>query len=521
VVAGFAIEPRAELWHETEAMPLAGRFVVQSVSALLVIALLALSVMVGATIWLNEKSRASFEEIVQSRAIRSHALELRNAVQSAESSERGLLLTNNQIYLSPYGTAKTTALRRLDALRQMPVDALAPGVMPRLTDAVGAKFSDLDQVIALKTEGKDADALAIVRTNRGKQLMDEINLFASGIVRAADERIAENVSEQRSNATQLRLVSAGAALLIILVVGGTVITVYRYAREITRARDELDKLNASLEQRVAARTAALARANTEIQQFAHIVSHDLRAPLVNIVGFTSELGTSLASVQSHLRETAADAAPGSNAAQARFAADTDMPEALDFIRSSTRKMDRLINAILMISREGRRRLQPETVSLKEAFNASCAALQHQFEEADGRYVLDLQVESFVTDRLSLDQIIGNLLDNAVKYRAKQRALRVDIRTRRNGAGLIRIEIADNGRGVAERDLDRIFQLFKRAGAQDQIGDGVGLAYVQALVRNLGGEIGVTSQLDRGTTFSIVLPSDLREVTWRADDDLAA
>ena len=96
-------------------------------------------------------------------------------------------------------------------------------------------------------------------------------------------------------------VSIAAALLIVLVVGGGAATVYRYTREITQARDEVDALNASLEQRVAARTADLARANEEIQQFAHIVSHDLRAPLVNIVGFTGELEHGLNSVQAALK----------------------------------------------------------------------------------------------------------------------------------------------------------------------------------------------------------------------------
>ena len=144
----------------------------------------------------------------------------------------------------------------------------------------------------------------------------------------------------------------------MLVVAGIVITVYRYTREITSARDQVNALNASLESRVAARTAELARANEEIQRFAHIVSHDLRAPLVNIVGFASEM-----------EQCAGDAAGPSSAAPPtgrprrmpshRPSREDDMPEALGFIRSSTRKMDTLINSILKISREGQRRLQPE------------------------------------------------------------------------------------------------------------------------------------------------------------------
>ena len=71
-----------------------------------------------------------------------------------------------------------------------------------------------------------------------------------------------------------------------------------------------------------------------------------------------------------------------------------------------------------------------------------------------------------------------------------------------------IEVADNGRGIAEQDRERVFELFRRAGAQDQPGEGIGLAYVRTLVRNLGGDITVTSALDEGTTFRVVLPRNL-------------
>ena len=74
---------------------------------------------------------------------------------------------------------------------------------------------------------------------------------------------------------------------------------------------------------------------------------------------------------------------------------------------------------------------------------------------------------------------------------------------------VSIEIADNGRGIADQDKQRIFKLFRRSGIQDQPGDGIGLAYVLASVRNLGGEIAVTSALEQGTTFRVILPRTLR------------
>jgi signal transduction histidine kinase len=485
-------------------MPLAGRFVVQSVSALLVIGLVALGAIVVMTIWLGERSRSHFEDVILARDVRSAAVELRSAVQLAESSERGYVLTGNEIYLSPYDTAKGFALRQLDMLKQKSMSGMPP-VLPRLEASVTQKFTDMDRVIALKQERHDAESLGIIRTNRGKLLMDEINLFVSGIVRAADDKLTTGVIEQRGNAARLRLASILAALLIALVVAGIVITIYRYTREVRAARDEVNALNAGLEARVAARTAELARANAEVQQFAHIVSHDLRAPLVNIVGFTGELEAGLASLQELVRS--APAAP----ATARTLAEADMPEALAFIRSSTRKMDGLINAILKISREGQRRLQPQRIRLADIIQAAQDAVRHQLVEADGRCSLQVEADAIVTDRLSLEQVFGNLFDNAVKYRAPDRPLQIAVRTRHAGRDRVRIEVEDNGRGIAKADLDRVFELFRRAGASDQPGEGVGLAYVRSIVRNLGGEIGVASELGKGTTFSIVLPADLRRV----------
>ena len=73
------------------------------------------------------------------------------------------------------------------------------------------------------------------------------------------------------------------------------------------------------------------------------------------------------------------------------------------------------------------------------------------------------------------------------------------------------KVADNGRGIAERDQERVFDLFKRSGTQDQPGDGIGLAHVLAAVRNLGGDISMASELGRGTTFRLTMPRALRDI----------
>lgn len=486
------------------------RLFVQSTTVLLLVGFLALLAIIGMTIWLGQRAQVYFDDVIRARDARGAAVELRNATQTAESSQRGFLVTGNEVYLAPYDSAKSLARRQMEVVKQTqtPYDQAAASV-ERLTAIIAEKFAEMDQTIALKRARKDDEALALVRTNRGKALMDEANVFFAGLIRVADDRLTTSVGEHRSNAAWLRLVSIVAGIVIIAVIGAAAFAVVRHTRELAAAREEVDVLNAGLEERVRDRTADLAQANAEMQRFAYIITHDLRAPLVNIMGFTSELEGSAKSLQA-LVDGLNEADPADPVVrEARVAALEDMPEAIGFIRSSTKKMDNLINAILKLSREGRRALRTEPVELAEVIETSAAAIRHQLLQAGGTIDLQLRVPSILSDRPSLEHIFSNLFDNAVKYRSRERPLRIEVSASVVSGDLISVEIADNGRGIADQDRERVFELFRRSGIQDQPGEGIGLAYARTIVRNLGGDITVTSRLDKGTTFRVVLPRNLQ------------
>ena len=479
---------------------------------MLVVGLIALLGIVGSTIWLNERAQHYFDQVVEARDLRTASSNLRILLHEVESSQRGFLLTGEESYLDPYDEASARLMPAFERLRGL--TAIAPqftAPLDRLLPDIQAKVEELAETISLARQGRTDEAIAIVATDRGKQIMDEARTLLRDIVEVAEQLLTDSVEEQRSSANYLRVGVFGGGVLIILVVGSSVWIALSYTRDLIQARSEVEVLNTGLETRVRERTQDLIRANEEVQRFAYIVTHDLRAPLVNIMGFTSELDETMKSIQAYVLADG-DALSQQEIQEARTAAAEDLPEAISFIRSSTRKMDGLINAILKISRDGKRPLKPENIDLKGLLEANLATIQHQVVEADGNTSLAVNVDYLVSDRMSLEQIVGNLLDNAVKYRDTGRPLSIRISAERAPGRQVRIDVSDNGRGIAPEDHQRVFDLFRRSGRQDQPGEGIGLAHVRTLARSLGGDITLSSQFGEGTTFSILLPMDVRTVT---------
>jgi signal transduction histidine kinase len=478
---------------------------------MLAVGVLILFGIVGTSLWLVQVNRDYSDETASLRRIRSSIVNVLTTVQDAETGQRGYLLANDVAYLAPY----TAALENLPKRRQTLIDNVKPlpsyaEKLDALKAAIDGKMNELSATVALTRDGKLSEAVAIVRDDAGREYMDAIRAILGGFLEQTDNRLRVVVEKQLSAASTLQLVTIGGAIAILVVLGGAILIIAQHVRDLSKATEEVEQLNVGLEARVSERTQDLIRANQEIQKFAYIVTHDLRAPLVNIMGFLSELDTSVKSVTSYVLAEEKTLSP-LDIQEARQAVEEDLPEAMGFIRSSTRKMDSLINAILKISRDGRRKLQPDRIDLKALIDTVAANVHHQLVETGGTSETRVRVGPIVTDRFSLDQIFGNLFDNAVKYQMPGRPLTIDVDAYPDGPGRVRIDVKDNGRGIAANDLERVFELFRRAGDQDQRGEGIGLAHVRSLIRNLGGDITVQSELGKGSTFILTLPSDLTKI----------
>jgi signal transduction histidine kinase len=265
--------------------------------------------------------------------------------------------------------------------------------------------------------------------------------------------------------------------------------------------EALRQMNEGLERKVSERTAELKATNDELGTFTHIISHDLRSPLINLKGFASELRLATETIRDAISNAQIlDTQASQNVQQA---IEKDIPQALSFIESAVMHMDHLTSAVLNLSRMGRRELTLEPVDMDAAVKIVLDSMAHQIKERQVTITLE-PLTTVQADRFAMEQIIGNILSNAVKYLRQDIPGEISIRNEIvNGEAIF--HVADNGRGIAEADRHKVFEPFRRAGKPDVPGDGMGLAYVQLLVRRHGGQIWFTSEQGVGTTFSFSIP----------------
>jgi PAS domain S-box-containing protein len=271
-------------------------------------------------------------------------------------------------------------------------------------------------------------------------------------------------------------------------------------RDISRRKKiegDLNEAHEKLEQWVSERTEDLVRANDEVKRFAYIVSHDLRAPLVNIKGFAGELRHAFEAIASQIDKILPHLEKDTREEVIDILRE-EIPEALQFIDTSASRMGHLIDAVLKLSRLGRRELNFERIKVRVMVQELLDSLAHQIDQRNVKVEISM-LPRVMADHTSMEQIFGNILVNAVNYLIDGRQGYIEISGKR-GKNETTFYVRDNGRGIAEEDMSKVFEPFSRAGNPDVPGEGMGLAYVQTLVRRHGGRIWCESKLGEGTTF---------------------
>jgi PAS domain S-box-containing protein len=244
-------------------------------------------------------------------------------------------------------------------------------------------------------------------------------------------------------------------------------------------RDITDRKDAQIKLTEYARS--LEASNRELEEFAYIASHDLQAPLRNIISF-SEL----------LREET----------KGKVSADAD--EYFDFIEEGGLRMQALIKDILEVSRVGKVDKAFERVDSAVCVNACVEALQASLNETNGKVIVG-KLPMVMGDATRITQLLQNLLNNAIKFHAPNTAPVVEVSAEKQGL-FWKFSIADNGIGIAADELPQVFEIFRRLHTADEYpGTGIGLSICKKIVEAHGGRIDATSILSTGTTFTFTLP----------------
>ena len=267
--------------------------------------------------------------------------------------------------------------------------------------------------------------------------------------------------------------------------GGRVTHIRSVLLDITSLKETeaaLLRLNATLEARVVERTAQLEAANRELESFSYAVSHDLKAPLRGIDGYSQIL---LEDYRDRL--------------------DDEGRQFLANIRRGVAQMHELIEDLLAYAHIERQAPQPEPVSLQQLVDEVLDSYAHEIAALDAKIDVDVRTPELSVDRNGLALVLRNLVGNALKFSRNAAPPHIRISSREE-AGTMLLRVCDNGIGFDMKYHDRIFGIFQRLHrAEDYPGTGVGLALVRKAIERMGGTVRAESEPGKGATFLVEFP----------------
>jgi signal transduction histidine kinase len=267
----------------------------------------------------------------------------------------------------------------------------------------------------------------------------------------------------------------------------------RFQSDLARRANELAAINETLRQQT-----------QENEMFIYSVSHDLRAPLVNLQGFSKELIHACDDLRATVRQSSLT--PERRQHIERLV-DEDIGEALHYLQTAVLRASHIIDALLRLSRVGRVEYRRQQVRVRDIVQRVIDAMQVSIRSKRARVVVH-DLPSVWGDPTALEQVFANLVGNAINYLDPAREGRVEIGTTPSPPGVHSLRIfyvRDNGLGIPAVAIPRLFNAFQRLHGNVATGEGIGLALVRRVVERHGGRVWAESTEGVGTTFYLSLP----------------
>jgi signal transduction histidine kinase len=243
----------------------------------------------------------------------------------------------------------------------------------------------------------------------------------------------------------------------------------------------------------------LAMVNDDLENIVRISSHDLRSPLVNIMGFASELASDCKELTEIISEVEI---PAEKQKIVMTALNEHIPEELNFICKSASKMDVVLEGLTRLSRLGREKLDIEPLDMNKLIFDIIDTMQYRLNSEDIEMIIE-ELPRCLGDETQITQLFTNLLDNAVKYLDPDRPGHIKISGKTDDGKAIYC-VADNGIGISEKNQQKIFEAFSRVCAEEDNGQGLGLSIVSRIVERNNGKVCVESQEGKGSSFCVEL-----------------
>ena len=418
------------------------------------------------------------EAVAESQRVLLGLEEVVTGLQDGQRGQRGYVITGDERYLDIFHRAVERVPREIEDLRQLTAgDPLRQQQLRELEQLVAQALAEFQVIIdARKSHGFPA-AQQLVLAGEGKKPMDALRR----LVTQMQDQVRTSLDEKE------RAAKAAAARVPMVMLGGTAVSFsllltvfYLLNQEIARrrlAQEKIDSLNAELEERLrelAGTNKELEATNKELEAFTYSVSHDLRAPLRHVDGFS--------------RILVEEFGPQLDPTARRY---------LERMQKGVRTMAQLVDDLLQLARIGRQEVRRQVTGLGPLVEEVLADLETESRRIEWR-VAPLPFAD--CDPALMKQVFANLLSNAVKYTRPRSPAVIEVGAlTQNGRPVLYVR--DNGVGFSMKYADKLFGVFQRLHrTEDFEGTGVGLATVQRIVHKHGGEVWAEAELDKGATF---------------------